>query len=75
MKQLMIPAALAALSCACATPPNAADNGVPAEPVQPGYGVTADSPIYGPAPGVHFGVGVGSWGRHSGAGVGFGLGW
>lgn len=33
-----------------------------------------NDPTY-PGRGVHIGIGAGSWGRHSGGGVGIGLGW
>lgn len=33
------------------------------------------NPIYGPAPGVHLGIGIGSWGGRTGTAAGIGYGW
>jgi hypothetical protein len=70
MKRLISVLALLALLAGCATqgPHDTTSTG----PVQDPNSVYSD-PTY-PGPGVHFGIGIGSWGGHRGGGVGFGMG-
>ena len=62
---------LLALVClaGCASAPNGRDTAAANDPNS-----VHNDPTY-PGAGVHIGIGAGSWGRHSGGGVGIGLGW
>lgn len=68
--RLFLPLLFLALLAGCASPPNGYDSG----PTAQGPNSVYNDPTY-PGPGVHIGVGAGSWGGRSGGGVGIGLGW
>jgi hypothetical protein len=73
MKSFVISLAAVVLLCGCASSPYGPDGTNQAPPAQGANDGQID-PTY-PGTGVHIGIGVGSWGRHSGGGVGIGLGW
>lgn len=70
MKLRFIPLAVLACLAGCASAPNGGDNAASTS----GPNSVYNDPTY-PGAGVHIGIGAGSWGGHSGGGVGFGLGW
>lgn len=70
MKRIFWLPALAVLFSGCAT--TGADGDNPADTAHGPNSIYSD-PTY-PGPGVHFGIGVGTWGGRRGGGVGFGLG-
>jgi len=69
MKRLWFPLMVFASLAGCASPPNGGDGTTAASDPNSVY----NDPTY-PGRGAHIGIGVGSWGRHSGGGVGIGVG-
>ncbi|OGB26668.1 MAG: hypothetical protein A3I66_03760 [Burkholderiales bacterium RIFCSPLOWO2_02_FULL_57_36] len=70
MKRWILSLTFTALLAGCATP---GSNGVNQTGAAHDPNSIYSDPTY-PGPGVHFGIGAGSWGGRRGAGVGFGLG-